>query len=107
LGHVSADRTASSASTRSPLPSPKRASHSRANSYGGTTDIDGSPREVPESPVSAETQRYAARLKKREREEDRALKGFNERLKAMIREGKEALGTKIEVEMDDVDDDGI
>ncbi|KAL8741444.1 MAG: hypothetical protein Q9184_008384 [Pyrenodesmia sp. 2 TL-2023] len=69
------DRPASFASSRSPLTSPKR-----------------------ESPVSVEVQRHAARIRRREIEEDANLKRFNQQLKAMIREGKEALRTTVEVE---------
>lgn len=69
------DRPASFASARSPAPSPKY-----------------------ESPVSIEMQRHAARIRKRELAEDANLKRFNSQLKAMIKEGKEALGTKFEVE---------
>ncbi|KAL8974065.1 MAG: hypothetical protein Q9197_001704 [Variospora fuerteventurae] len=69
------DRPASFASPRSPLTSPTR-----------------------ESPVSMEVQRHAARIRRRELEEDANLKRFNQQLKAMIREGKEALRTTVEVE---------
>ena len=69
------DRPASFASVRSPAASPRY-----------------------ESPVSVEMQRHAARLRKREVEEDANLRRFNQQLKAMIKEGKEALGTKFEVE---------
>ena len=68
------DRSASFASPRSPNMSPKR-----------------------ESPLSADVQRQAARMRRRELEEDANLKRFNQQLKAMIKEGKEALGTTIEV----------
>lgn len=43
---------------------------------------------------------HAARMRKRELEEEANLKRFNQRLKAMIKEGKEALGTKFEIEDD-------
>ena len=66
---------ASFANMRSPMPSPKH-----------------------ESPVSADVQRHMARIRRRELEEDANLKRFNQQLKAMIKEGKEALGTKFEVE---------
>ena len=36
-------------------------------------------------------------MRRRELEEDANLKRFNQQLKAMIKEGKEALGTTIEV----------
>jgi hypothetical protein len=55
--------------------------------------------------MGVEAQRLAAKVRKREKEEDRALKGFNDRLKAMIKEGKEALGTKFEIEMDELEGD--
>lgn len=69
------DRSASFASPRSTTTSPKH-----------------------ESPMSAEVSRHAARMRRREMEEDANLKRFNHQLQAMIREGKEALGTKFEVE---------
>lgn len=69
------DRPASFASARSPISSPRH-----------------------ESPVSIEMQRHAARMRKRELEEDANLKRLNSQLKAMIKEGKEALGTRFDVE---------
>lgn len=68
------DRPASFASTRSPVTTPKH-----------------------ESPISADVQRHAARMRRRELEEDANLKRFNQQLKAMIRQGKEALRTTVEV----------
>ena len=50
-----------------------------------------------ESPLSAEVQRQAARMRKRELEEDANIARFNQQLKAMIKEGKEALGTTFEI----------
>lgn len=70
-----ADRPASFASPRSPATSP-----------------------MYESPVSVKVQRHAARIRRRELEDDAHLKRLNKQLKAMIKEGKEALGTKFEVE---------
>ncbi|MCJ1411144.1 hypothetical protein MMC19_005232 [Ptychographa xylographoides] len=101
----SLNRPASSASTRSPLASPNRLLHQRTQSYT-TDDREGTERlgtEKPESLVRAEAQRYAAQVRREKRDEERALQGFNERLKAMIREGKEALGTRVEVEMEETD----
>ena len=68
------DRSASFASPRPPVTPPK-----------------------PRSPLGAEVERQGARIRKRELEENASLKRFNEQLKAMIKEGKEALGTKFEV----------
>ena len=56
------------------------------------------------SPVSLEVQRHAARLRKKEAAEDASLKRFNQQLKAMIREGREALGTTFEVNDGGVDE---
>ena len=42
-------------------------------------------------------------MPKREGEEDANPRRFNQKLKAMIKEGKEALGTKFEVEDGDID----
>ena len=71
---LQSDRSASYASPRSPITSPRH-----------------------ESPLGVEVQRQAARMRKRELEEDANLKRFNQQLKGMIKEGKEALGTKFEV----------
>ena len=48
--------------------------------------------------MSANVEMHAARMRKKELEEEANLRRFNQRLKAMIKEGKEALGTKFEVE---------
>ena len=78
------DRPASTASARSPTTTPQ-----------------------PTSPVSLEVQRHAARLRRQKTEEDANLNRFNQQLKAMIKEGKEALGTKFEVEeVDGMIDEG-
>ncbi|MCJ1370752.1 hypothetical protein MMC20_001965 [Loxospora ochrophaea] len=80
------NRPASSASTRSPVTTLKS-----------------------ESPVSAEAQRYAARIRRKEAEEDANLQRLNKQLQTMIKEGKHALGTKfeVEVEIDEVIDEGF
>ncbi|KAI0996635.1 hypothetical protein K3495_g11546 [Podosphaera aphanis] len=48
-----------------------------------------------------EAQRWAASLKKEERKQDESIQRLDSRLKAMIREGKEALGTQIGVNNQD------
>lgn len=48
--------------------------------------------------LTPEAKSYAERIEREEREADASIKKFNARLKAMIREGKQALGTKVEVE---------
>ena len=64
-----------------------------------------SPTSTPrhENPVHVEAQKYAAKARKRELEEEANLRRFNQQLKAMIREGKQALGTRVKIE-DDVDE---
>ncbi|MCJ1354417.1 MAG: hypothetical protein MMC33_004405 [Icmadophila ericetorum] len=93
---------ASSASVRSPSSTPTNLNRpsSRQNS--------SPPKHVVESPMSPEAQKFVAKLRRKEAEEDREMTRLNAKLQAMIREGKEALGTKIEVEdyyEDDGDDD--
>ena len=97
---VSHGHSASFASTRSPgnraftATSPKRPSSASVNQA---------------SPSTVDVQRHAAKLQRRRKEEDASLKRLNNQLTAMIREGKEALGTKIEVEEmeeDELTDEG-
>ncbi|KAL4789207.1 hypothetical protein BDV19DRAFT_374431 [Aspergillus venezuelensis] len=56
------------------------------------------PAKPHESPVSVETQRYLAKQRRMEREEDASLRRLNKQLQAMIQEGKQALGTRIEID---------
>lgn len=74
----------------------------RSTSFASPRSTTTSPKH--ESPLSAEVQRQAARIRKRGLEEDANLKRFNQQLKAMIKEGKEALGTKFEVIDEPVDE---
>ncbi|KAL4933579.1 CoA-binding protein [Aspergillus undulatus] len=60
------------------------------------------PAKPHESPVSVETQRYLAKQRRMEREEDASLRRLNKQLQAMIQEGKQALGTRVEID-DDMD----
>ncbi|KAL4807395.1 hypothetical protein BDV18DRAFT_137589 [Aspergillus unguis] len=62
------------------------------------------PAKPHESPVSVETQRYLAKQRRREREEDASLQRLNKQLQAMIQEGKQALGTRVEVDDMDMED---
>lgn len=54
-----------------------------------------------DDPGSADVQRYAAKVRRQNKEEDASIRRLNKQLQAMIREGKEALGTTVEV--DDLD----
>lgn len=51
-----------------------------------------------DSPVSAETQRFVAQMRRIEREEDASLRRLNRQLEMMIKEGKQALGARVEVD---------
>ncbi|TVY55089.1 hypothetical protein LCER1_G002849 [Lachnellula cervina] len=64
------------------------------------------PNKAVDSPAAKEAQRWVAQKKKEEREADESIRRLDQQLKAMIREGKEALGTKVEVEMDYEEGDG-
>ena len=68
-------------------------------SFASPRSLTSSPKH--ESPGSIEVQRHAARMRRREMEEDANLKKFNNQLQAMIKEGKQALGTKFEVEINE------
>ncbi|KAJ5972949.1 uncharacterized protein N7479_002867 [Penicillium vulpinum] len=70
--------------------------HSPTKGQGGLA----SPR-LRDVPASADIQRQAAKMRRKEREEDASIQRLNKQLQAMIREGKEALGTTVVV--DDVD----
>lgn len=77
----------------------------RSNRPASYASARSSPTTTPkhESPVTVEAQRLAAKARRRELEEEANLRRFNRQLKAMIREGKQALGTRVEIE-DDVDE---
>jgi hypothetical protein len=91
-----AARPASFASPRSPggsrLPMPSNNYNQPKQNLGGLNGAN-----VTASPASIEAQKYAARIKREEQEADESIRRFNTQLQAMIREGKEALGTRIEV----------
>lgn len=61
--------------------------------------------------MSPEALKLAAQMRRRDEEGERELGRFNKRLKDMIREGKEALGSKVEVfeegEGEEVVDEGF
>jgi len=57
---------------------------------------------IIQTPLSPETQRYMADRRREERQADASIRRLNEQLKAMIKEGKQALGTKVEV-LDDIE----
>ena len=84
-------RSASFASARSPQNSPAQ-SHTRSGS-------------------SNDAQRWSARKQKENRQNDASMSRLNKQLQAMIREGKEALATRVEIQdgrkFDDFKDEGF
>lgn len=62
------------------------------------------------SPLSPEAHKYLVDRKREERQQDASIKRMNDQLKALLKEGRQALGTKVEVIMDDdsmdVEDEG-
>lgn len=56
---------------------------------------------IQDSPrLTAEAKQLAAKKMAAERDADAKIEAFNRRLMDMIRQGKEALGTTVEVEME-------
>ncbi|KAI9859969.1 MAG: hypothetical protein M1824_003557 [Vezdaea acicularis] len=53
---------------------------------------------IHSSPIAVEAQRFAAKRRRQERENEESMTKFNAKLRAMIKEGKEALGSRVEVE---------
>lgn len=90
--HRRANSTASAASSRG---------DSNEGGGGGVVLSDNSPR------LDAEAKHLAARRKMEERDADVRISAFNKRLQDMIRQGKEALGTTIEIDDASGGDDWI
>ncbi|KAI1618880.1 hypothetical protein EDD36DRAFT_460518 [Exophiala viscosa] len=61
-----------------------------------------SPRRQSSVPASPEVRKFEQKLRKKEAKQDQTMNRFNAQLQAMIREGQEALGARIEV-VDDGD----
>jgi hypothetical protein len=95
---------------RRPAVMPRLNKRATPSSLRPSTPTKGSGLGLPsprsrDGPGSAEVQRQAARLRRREREEDASIQRLNKQLQAMIREGREALGTTVEVDDFEMDYD--
>lgn len=83
--------------------------HSRQRSY--SRQSNGSPvtfeekAKKPVSPLPKESQRLINKVKREEMEDDARMRRMSSQMSAMLREAKEALGSKFEVEDYDDDDD--
>ncbi|KAK7523727.1 hypothetical protein IWZ03DRAFT_365363 [Phyllosticta citriasiana] len=97
-GRLTSPTVPGSSSLRSPssLSAPRSPMHSRHDSApsGGSLRSPGS--------LPVEVHEYETRRRKEERQADASIRKINAQLKAMIREGREALGTRVEI-VDDVD----
>lgn len=69
-----------------------------------TTSLD-TPLAKP-SPLSPEAQKFMVERRREARQQDMSIKRMNDQLKALLREGKQALGTKIDVLDDAMGDEG-
>jgi hypothetical protein len=109
------------ASFASPRASPNRSytdetAQNRPSSAGHrrTRSSMASPRRLTEmsatqsitTPTSPEVQKFEKKLRRRERKEDENIQRLNRQLQDMIREGKEALGTTIDIEDEEDEDEG-
>ncbi|OAQ66011.1 hypothetical protein VFPPC_07629 [Pochonia chlamydosporia 170] len=83
-------------------PSHPSFSHSRTHSSASTASSRGAVDDLENSPrLDAEAKHLAARRHREERDTDVRIAAFNKQLQDMIRQGKEALGTTIEVDGED------
>lgn len=83
-------------------------SHSRQRSYSrlsyGSPVVYDDKASKPKSPLPKESQRLINRVRREEMEEDARMRRMSSQMSAMLKEAKEALGSKFEVE--EYDDDG-
>ncbi|KAL3953861.1 hypothetical protein ACCO45_011817 [Purpureocillium lilacinum] len=89
--------SASLASFRSPEPA-KAASRAVPNPAGSASPTHAARPHRGEPRLDAEAKKLATRRKMEERDADVRIAAFNKRLQDMIRQGKEALGTTVEVD---------
>lgn len=69
-----------------------------------TPNKSQTPPTTAKSPLAIEAQRHVAKVRRIERENDASIRRLNKQLRDMIRQGKEALGTRVEIEeMEDCD----
>ena len=74
--------------------------HQRRASFAPTRSRPSSA-SGPEAYVSPEAERFVRRQAKQDRAADKAIGSMSKRLEDLIRQGQEALGTKVDVEGDD------
>lgn len=89
---------------------PQSQSHTRQRSYsrlsyGSPAMFDNNAKKTV-SPLPKESQRLINKVRREEMEEDARMRRMSSQMSAMLREAKEALGSKVEVE-GDYDDEGL
>jgi hypothetical protein len=87
----------------------RSSSHNRQRSYSRMSyGSPAMPAEKPKklaSPLPKDSQRLINKVRREEMEEDERMRRMSSQMSAMLREAKEALGSKFEIE-DEYDDDG-
>lgn len=91
-GSISHRRSTITSPSSGPSGIGHRRTHSSASTASARVSVENSPR------LGVEAKHLAARRKAEERDTDVRISTFNKQLQDMIRQGKEALGTTIEVE---------
>ena len=77
-------------------------SHSRTASYTSGRPLESTPlkaeKRLDQSPVSDDVQKFTAKRQREERQNEASMRKINRQLKDLIREGQEALSTRIDIE---------
>jgi len=94
---LAASRSRHRLSGVSNLGSPAPPSHSRHASYSHQRSPSSGTNAQKSSPPSVEAKKYAARMRREEKATGERYDKLNDQLMAMIKQGKEALGSKVEV----------
>lgn len=88
---------------------PSSPAHTRQRSYSrmshGSPAVSHEKAPKPVSPLPKDSQRLINKVRREEMEEDARMRRMSSQMSAMLREAKEALGSKFEIE-DEYDDDG-
>jgi hypothetical protein len=79
---------------------------SRSSMASPRRTIEVFPRQSYTPPTSPDVQRFEKKIRRKERKEEESMQRLNKQLQDMIKEGKEALGTRIEVEDETEEDEG-
>ncbi|KAF3043657.1 hypothetical protein E8E12_004849 [Didymella heteroderae] len=85
-----------------------KSNHTRQRSYSrlsfGSPGTPGKPEEKKKiSPLPPDSQKLVSRIRREEMEDDARMRRMSSQMSAMLREAREALGSKVEIEDDDDD----